>query len=116
MLLSRFKLCGNVVVAPDGTVMTKIMSPHEPVFEGHVLRASAALYAGVYWTLLAPTDEIFEEDSFGLNEDGTLILGVNDFRELLPGFVETIDEQSERAIIARDKLRQRHAHQRSRRK
>jgi hypothetical protein len=108
--LTQFKLCGHVVVRGDGTVMSMVMVPPAPVFEDGVLRAHAGLYAGVYWTLLMPSDEVFDdEDDFGLSENGTLILGVEDVRILLPDLTQFVHEQRGRAIAARDKLRQRHA-------
>lgn len=56
-----------------------------------------------------PTEEVFAKDGFGLNEDGSLVLGVANFQALLPGFANFLHEQEDRATKARDRLRQRHA-------
>jgi hypothetical protein len=108
--LSKFRLYGNVVLRP-GTrdVSVSVMSPPFAILDEGRTVAHSALYAGVHWTLVLPSDDEVPEDSYGLSQDGLLGLRIFDMHELLPGFCGFFAEQHDRAVEARDKLRRRYA-------
>lgn len=111
--LRRLRLYASVVLHPGSrAVVTAAMSPPATIVEEGRIRALAALYAGVQWVLVLPSEDKSVANDYSLQEDGSLVLHVVDMKDQLPGFYEFFRSNYDRAIIARDNLRRRHARKR----